>query len=115
VDSGESALEAFFREVLEEVGLPADSYDIEKQIEGYRYDFPPSKQSKKGYIGQEQTYFLCRLHDDAPKIDIFSHSDEFQNYKWIKTKNFKRKWLPTWKHRVYEAVMWDFFAKKLKD
>jgi len=78
VDKGESSIEALYREVLEEVGLPPTSYDAVEYIEGYRYDFPESKKRSKGYDGQEQTYYLCVLHKGAPEPDINYDADEFQ-------------------------------------
>ena len=115
IDAGETALEALHREVLEEVGLPSDSYDIVEQRDGYRYDFPPEKVDKKGYDGQEQTYFLCQLRKGAPEPNTDYDAKEFQGYKWIKKKKFKRKWVPRFKREVYEQVMLDFFKKDLRD
>ena len=115
VDKGESVIEALHREVLEEVGLPAHCYDVLEKRNGYRYDFPPEKQNKKGYDGQKQTYFLCQLHDDAPEPNIEYHDKEFQDYQWIKPKKFRRSWIPKFKLAVYEQVMSDFFGKSLKD
>ena len=115
VDDGETALEALFREVWEEVGLRPECYDVIEYREGYRYEFPPEKSDRKGFVGQEQTYFLCQLHDDAPEPDVTYEAKEFQDYKWIKKKHFERKWVPKFKRKVYEQVMWDFFGKELKD
>lgn len=115
VDKGEKPLDTLFREVLEEVGLAPENYEATEYIAGYKYFFPKDKAKKKGFIGQKQTYFRCLLNADAPEPNVSYMSDEFRDYKWIKPKNFKRKWLPEWKNSVYESVMWDFFGVKLDD
>ena len=84
IDEGESAQEALFREVEEEIGLPPLSYEVIDFRDGYRYVFPPEIQSKKGkrarFIGQEQTYFLCRLKGGAPPVDVNQNPQEFRSY-----------------------------------
>ena len=115
VDEGESVGEALEREVLEEIGLPPDSYEVLRSKGEYRYLFPPGvREKKKGdWEGQEQTYFLCRMHEDAPSINVDQKPKEFQDHKWIKPKNFRMKWLPEFKQEVYRAVMRDFFELEI--
>jgi len=114
VDEGETAIEALRREVLEEVGIHPESYEIVDSKDGYKYDYPAEKSNKKGYKGQKQTYFLCQLIEKVD-VNLEYHSKEFQDYKWIKKKKYKRKWVPKFKLAVYEQVMMDFFGKELKD
>ena len=94
--------------------MPPESYEILEQRDGYTYVFPEwVKKRKKGFEGQTQTYFLCRLKDDAPSIDVDQRPREFRDYRWIKPSKFDKDWLPEFKHDVYRAVMKDFFDVKL--
>lgn len=115
VDSGESVEEALEREVLEEIGLPPESYEVIRSQGGYRYEFPPEvRAAKKGdWEGQEQTYFLCRLREGAPPINVDQKPKEFQDHQWIKPKKFRLKWLPEFKQAVYRDVMRDFFEVEI--
>lgn len=115
VDPGESMQEALEREVREEIGLPPGTYEIEESRNGYRYLYPEQvKKNKKGnYDGQEQTYFLCRLKEDAPPIDVDQKPREFRRFRWVKPSKFKAKWLPGFKRDVYRAVMKDFFGVEI--
>ena len=109
VDKGESLLEALHREVWEEVGLEAKHYEVVGQKGEYRYLYPPKVSAKKKYDGQKQTYFLCKLHDDAPEIEIGVNNPEFSDYDWVRPEEFDEEWLPDFKLEVYRQVMLDFF------
>ena len=118
IDEGESAREALFREVEEEIGLPPLSYEVIDSRDGYRYVFPPEIQSKKGkrarFIGQEQTYFLCRLREGAPPVDVNQNPQEFRSHRWIEPSRFDLNWLPAFKRPVYQDVLRDFFGVVLE-
>ena len=113
VDLGETLEEALFREVREEVGLSRRHYDVVSRREGYRYLYPQHVRDKKlrkhGNHGQEQTYFLCHLKDDAPPVNVNQKPREFRAYRWIPPQEFDLDWLPTFKRDVYREVMRDFF------
>jgi putative (di)nucleoside polyphosphate hydrolase len=117
VDHGEDMAEALKREVREEIGLQPKHYKIIEVRDGYRYLYPKAIRSKKlkkhGNHGQEQTYFLCKLKSNAPKVDVHQWPAEFQDYRWIKPENFKLKWLPDFKKDVYLEVLRDFFGVEL--
>jgi putative (di)nucleoside polyphosphate hydrolase len=117
VDDGESMEQALIREVREEVGLGKNDYEILERRDGYRYLYPPEVRVKKirkhGNHGQEQTYFLCKLKDTAPPIDVNQTPQEFGAYRWILPEEFDLDWIPSFKREVYRAVMEDFFNVSL--
>ena len=82
-------------------------------------DYPPEvleyvrEKRRQPFVGQEQEYFLCRLHADAtePVLD----DREFCDYKWIAPAEFKLEWLPEFKKKVYARVLEDFFNVRARD
>ena len=116
LDEGETPLEGLQREVREEIGLPADAYEVLESRQGYTYDYPEGIKRRKGtnYKGQTQTYYLCRLREEAPPIDVKQQPREFRDYRWIKPHDFKLHWLPEFKHQVYRRVLRDFFGVDLR-
>lgn len=117
VDAGESTEQALLREVREEVGLLPAHYEVVERRDGYRYLYPPEvrlrKLRKHGSHGQEQTYFLCRLKQDAPAVNVNQKPREFRAYRWILPQEFDLEWLPGFKREVYRQVMKDFFNVNL--
>lgn len=117
VDSGETLEQALFREVREEVGLGPQDYEVVARGEGYRYLYPEHARGKKlrkhGSHGQEQTYFLCHLKEDAPAINVHQKPPEFRAYRWILPEEFDLDWLPPFKRDVYREVLRDFFQVEL--
>ncbi len=113
IDPGESAQDAAQREIMEEVGYLPMHYSILCSRAGYRYDYPQEvlefvrEKRKQPYVGQEQEYFLCLLHDDAPEPTLDQR--EFGAYRWIKPEEFQLDWLPDFKKKVYADVLKDFF------
>jgi putative (di)nucleoside polyphosphate hydrolase len=113
VDEGEGIEEALYREVEEEVGLGRDRYEILDRRDGYQYRFPNGRM-KRGYHGQEQTYFRCRYLGTDSDIDLEAHSSqEFDDFRWIEPGKFKLSWVPKFKREVYARVFGDFFGVNL--
>lgn len=117
VDAGESILDALHREVREEIGISPQHYEVITQRDGYRYLYPEHVRIKKlkrhGNHGQEQTYFLCQLRQDAPPVNVNQRPREFQAYRWIFPNEFDLDWTPNFKREVYRQVLRDFFEIKL--
>lgn len=117
VNAGETAEQALFREVREEVGLEPRHYQVVTRRDGYRYLYPKQAWEKKlrkhGNHGQEQTYFLCHLKTDAPQINVKQKQAEFRAYRWILPIEFDLDWLPLFKRDTYREVMRDFFQVEL--
>jgi len=110
VGRDESAEEALRREVLEEVALPPDAYAIQADRGGYRYEFP-SGPDRRGFHGQEQTYFLCRLQSGAEsKVDPKRGCGEFTDCRWVEVSCFPHELVPPMKQEVYRRVLTDFFG-----
>ena len=114
-DEGETPLQSLHREVSEEVGLPPESYEVLESRDGYCYLYPPGvKKRKKGHFdGQTQTYFLCRLKEGAPPINVAREPREFRSHTWVDPAQFELQWLPEFKWEVYRKVMRDFFGVEL--
>ncbi len=117
IDEGEDVLTALKREIAEEVGLLPEHYDVLDQRSGYRYEYPEKvlKKKKRHFIGQEQTYFLCKVHNDAPEINIDQDPKEFRDYKWIEPQKFSPSWLPDFKKATYRQVFIDFFGVEISE
>ena len=116
VDDGEELDRALLREVEEEIGLSPEHYSIEKSLSGYRYDYPSwvkKPPHKAHFVGQEQTYYLCRVKPDAPPVNLMQEPREFSQSRWIYPEEFSLEWLPDFKRETYRAVMKDFFGVEL--
>lgn len=118
VDDGETVEEALLREIEEEVGLKPGHYQVEGLKGGYRYDYPrkvirAKPTHKAGFAGQEQTYFLCRLIDGAPDVDLTGEPREFSRARWIDPADFDLEWLPDFKKATYRNVLADFFGVEI--
>ena len=114
IKKGESPMAAACREGMEETGFRPNEYEVVGGRGPYRYDYPHKERErvlrKRGipYDGQEQHYYLCRMHDD--KAEPWLDGKEFRAYKWVQPQDFNLDTLPEFKRGVYEQVMRDFFS-----
>ena len=110
VDKGETAEEALFREMEEEIGLQPSDYEVVEQRDGYRYEFPKGEKLRKKHTGQEQTYFRCHFTGEESAIRLDLHDQEFSASKWILPEEFDMDAVPEFKREVYRRVWRDFFG-----
>jgi putative (di)nucleoside polyphosphate hydrolase len=111
IKPSETPEEALARELLEEVDLPADAYQIIDRKAPYRYLFEKGR-TKEGFHGQEQIYFLVELlpgHQARPE----TKHPEFKALRWIVPAEFQIEWLPPFKREVYRQVLELFFGVRL--
>lgn len=102
VDAGESADEALFRELREEIGT--DRLQILRKLsEMICYDFPAEMDAgpARKYRGQQQTWYLLELlPDGVPNLEV--SDGEFQGIKWMKPNDLLSGIVP-WKQAAYRA------------
>lgn len=109
VEPGETHREALEREMLEELSLASNDYEVMQDKGPYRYVIGNGK-TKKGYHGQEQRYFLLRLLAPENRINVVTPEQEFSSWRWIEPGCFQLRWLPPMKYDVYRQVIKDFFG-----
>ena len=86
IEKGETAEEALFRELLEEI-LINDVAILGRLDTPIRYDWPKDLH-RKGHIGQEQHYFLVRFTKKAEKNFTGAPSEEFGGFAWTGAAEF---------------------------
>ncbi len=109
VDPSESAEQAMYRELWEEVGLnPEDVIIIGATNSWLRYKLPKRmvrRHSQPICIGQKQKWFLLRLESDESHVNLeATNSPEFEGWKWVDY------WYPVnqvvyFKKRVYRCAL----------
>jgi putative (di)nucleoside polyphosphate hydrolase len=104
----ESAEQAMYRELGEEVGLGPDDVELAGVTRGWiRYRLPQKylRRSEPQCIGQKQRWFLLSLKSDPTKLRFDSTSEpEFDRCRWVEY------WQPVeeviyFKRKVYIAAL----------
>ncbi len=109
IDIGETAEEALYRELYEEVGLGVDDIKVMGRTTGWlRYRLPLRYQRQHASprcVGQKQVWFLLQLRGDETtiRLDAVDHP-EFDRWCWVSW------WQPLsdiifFKRRVYERAL----------
>lgn len=112
VDRDEDLISALYREVEEEIGIPASLYRLVACRTDYRYKFPKGKLKKGKFCGQTQTYFLCDFLGSDADVNLTAHEQEFSRFLWIDPAEFTLAWVPRFKRPVFVRVFRDFFGIK---
>jgi putative (di)nucleoside polyphosphate hydrolase len=107
VDHGEDPRDAAFRELEEEIGVPARLAKIIDVTEDWLYyDFPSNLRrdgSARGYQGQRQKWFAFRYLGRDADIRLDAHTPEFANWRWGRLDEAVELVIP-FKRPVYEEV-----------
>ncbi len=112
VDDGETAEQAMYRELYEEVGLLPEHVNILSVSRSWlRYRLPKRlvrQDSKPVCIGQKQKWFLLQLKSNEMAINLnASGHPEFDDWRWVSY------WYPvrqvvSFKRDVYRKAMKEF-------
>lgn len=115
IDSGESAEEAMFRELYEELGLERHDVQVLGATRDWiSYRLPERYVRRRGHggdqpvcIGQKQRWFLLRFvsAEERLRLDL-SHTPEFDRWRWVDY------WRPVneviyFKRRVYARALFE--------
>ncbi|MEK9157343.1 MAG: NUDIX domain-containing protein [Patescibacteria group bacterium] len=116
IDEGETPREAAEREMMEELGVEKESFEIIDELEEtFSYEWPEESQARypgNPYVGQEQHFFLAMLHD-AIEFNLDAHHREFDAVRWgSATELLEGMWEP--KRAGTEAALkaFGFFGDK---
>lgn len=88
IHASETAEEALYRELYEEVGLSPDTVQVLARTQGWlRYRLPEHlrrRDSSPAFIGQKQQWFLLRLCSDDCEVRVsVSDKPEFDAWRWV--------------------------------
>lgn len=112
IDKGESAEQAMYRELQEEVGLKPEHVKIVASTKHWlRYKLPKRlirHDSKPLCIGQKQKWFLLKLTSKESSVDLLnSEHPEFDDWRWV-SYFYPVRQVVSFKREVYRKVMKEF-------
>lgn len=106
MDRGETPLQAAYRELEEEIGVPPSLIDLLEETDDWLYyDFPSSvrKRQRGRYSGQRQKWFAFRFKGRDSDIRLDTHTPEFVDWRWAPLENAPELVIP-FKRATYEEV-----------
>ena len=109
VDDGETAEQAAWRELHEEVGTDKAEL-LATSADWLSYDLPPalSRQAWHGrFRGQTQRWFAFRFTGDDKDIDLNVHKAEFEDWRWMDMSEVSDL-IVDFKRDVYRKVIREF-------
>lgn len=111
IDKGEGPVDAAYREVYEEIGVPKDKLELLRESsQWFHYDlpFPLSQRVWKGrYRGQKQRWFAMRFLGTDADVDLTLHKPEFDQWRWVALSDLTDLIVP-FKRDIYEQVISEF-------
>lgn len=109
IDHGETAVEAAYRELKEEIGT--DQADLlAESRDWFTYDLPPEIAARiwKGrYRGQCQKWFLMRHVGAESDIDLATSHPEFDAWRWVHADELPDLIIP-FKRQLYLDILAEF-------
>ena len=112
VDTGEDVEAAAWRELQEETAIgPTDATLLQRLDRELTYDLPPALRERFGnrIMGQRQTWFALRLHNESAVDITIDDPPEFEAWKWSDFDEAISSVIP-FKREVYREVA-DAFSR----
>ena len=107
IDKDETPLQAAFRELDEETGIPERAVELAAETPGWlRYELPADLVPRiwgGRYRGQEQMWYLLRFTGQDAMIDIGREAPEFSRWTWMAPSDLVERIVP-FKRDLYREV-----------
>ena len=107
IDSGETPLDAAWREMYEETGLTQNMCQLIFESQNwYTYDIP--QKNKRTIDGERQRWFLFLFRGTNKDVNLkIQKKPEFIRFRWVEPQKAPHLIIP-FKKRVYEQVLTEF-------